>query len=95
MEFGPHKGYYGIVENLSGNESIYVTVKLRLMNDSVQLLQDFVRIVTKQEYDSESKVINKNRYDEYMKQRDNSNQRNRSKSRSHVCSSIHYNFFFF
>ncbi|KAH9497920.1 hypothetical protein DERF_013858 [Dermatophagoides farinae] len=55
VEFGPHKGYYGIVENLSGNESIYVTVKLRLMNDSVQLLQDFVRIVTKQEYDSESK----------------------------------------
>lgn len=82
MEFGPHKGYYGIVENLTGDESIYATVKLALIKNNIEILQDLLRIVTKQEYDSESKVINKNRYDEYKRK---DGHRSRSSSRSHVC----------
>nr|XP_027201922.1 G-patch domain and KOW motifs-containing protein-like [Dermatophagoides pteronyssinus] len=82
IEFGPYKGYYGIVENLTGDESIYVQVRLTLTKDAIQILQDLLRIVTKQEYDSESKVINKYRYDEYKKKDSQQQQQHQSRSRS-------------
>lgn len=64
MEFGPYKGYYGIVENIS-DDLIYARVKLTNLSDNIQLPQELIRVVTKKEYDLESKVINKLKFDEY------------------------------
>lgn len=64
VEIGPYKGLYGTVINIS-DDLIYADVRMAIGSEIISLPQAILKVVTKKEFDSDGKVINKNKFDAY------------------------------
>ena len=69
IEFGAHKGSYGVIEDFDDDMS-RVTVRLSLKKESFKTPVALLRVVSRKEFESEGRVINKSQYDEYKKKED-------------------------
>jgi G patch domain and KOW motifs-containing protein len=67
IEYGSHKNSYGKVEGFD-DEMSRATVKLSINKEYVDIPVAVLRAVSKKEYQTESRVINKSKYDEYKYQ---------------------------
>ena len=86
IEFGAHKGSYGIIEDFDDDLS-RITVRLTLKKEAIKIPVALVRVVSKQEFQTEGKVINKTQYEEY-KQKEEKNDKKDSEKR-HKSSDSH------
>jgi G patch domain/KOW motif-containing protein len=82
VEFGPHKGSYGMIEDFDDDLS-RVTVKLTIKKESIKIPIALLRVVPKNEFQSESKVINKAKYEDYKKMENNDKNKSQRKHSSH------------
>lgn len=64
---GPHKGLYGQVEGLD-DENARAIVKLTTVDKCVTLPEFFTKVISKKQFQKESKVINKLAYDKYIEE---------------------------
>ncbi len=80
VEFGPHKGSYGIIEDFDDDLS-RVTVKLTIKKESIKIPVALLRVVAKNEFQTESKVINKAKYEDYKKMENKSEPKHSSHSK--------------
>lgn len=64
IEFGAHKGAYGVIEDFDDDMS-RVTVRLTVKKECVKTPVALLRVVSKKEFESEGKVINKSQYEAY------------------------------
>ncbi|XP_023233990.1 G-patch domain and KOW motifs-containing protein-like isoform X1 [Centruroides sculpturatus] len=64
IEKGQHTGEYGQVEGLDEDNG-RVIVKLAKSEEKITLPELFIRVVTEREYNKESRIINKRKYEEH------------------------------
>ena len=62
LAYGPHKGHYGRIVSISDDLS-QCQVQLALSKETVSLAICLVRLVSKKEFNKESKVLNRSKYD--------------------------------
>ncbi|KAI7690195.1 G-patch domain and KOW motifs-containing protein, partial [Sarcoptes scabiei] len=79
VEIGPYKGLYGTVINIS-DDLIYADVRMAIGSEIISLPQAILKVVTKKEFDSDGKVINKNKFDAY-KNREKQQQSSKSEKK--------------
>ncbi|KAG8195083.1 hypothetical protein JTE90_029662 [Oedothorax gibbosus] len=86
---GPHKGVYGQVLGLDG-ENARVIVKLSKDDQTVTLPEFFIGVVSKSEFEKESKVINRAAYEKYKRSNEEKYEDHSSKRRKEDSSSKYY-----
>lgn len=72
VQSGEHKGFYGQIECFDDDMS-RATVKLALKNIHIYIPVPLLQLVDKKEFDKESKVINRAKYEEYKQKSEDGN----------------------
>ena len=73
VEHGEHEGHYGKIVSIT-DDLLGCTVKLMPKNEVVSLPICLTRLVSQKEYNKESKVLNRTKYDQYNKSQSNKSQ---------------------